>query len=80
MRDKFDSLSRAGSLTAPTLVLIAENDVVIPRANTERLLEKLPQLHEAKILNGTNHGTIVESPEYLPTIKQFLQHLSSQQP
>jgi pimeloyl-ACP methyl ester carboxylesterase len=77
IKSHFDSLLRANRLTMPTLVLIAENDKVVPHENTERLLQKLPAVREVKTLAGTDHGNIVDSPEYLPTIEKFLDGIIS---
>jgi len=73
IRQHFDSISRAEKLTMPTLVLIAENDSVVPYESTQRLLNKLPVSPEVKVLKQTNHGNIVNDPSYLPVISDFLQ-------
>jgi pimeloyl-ACP methyl ester carboxylesterase len=78
IRSHFDSLLRADKLTMPTLVLMAENDTVVPHKNTERLLQKLPAVLEVKTLAGTSHGNIVDSPEYLPTIEKFLDGINTE--
>ncbi len=64
--DRFDSVHHAPAIDAPTLVVAAEDDVVIPRAGTEALVARfragVATLH---IVAGAGHNTISESPGYV---------------
>lgn len=63
--DKFESWRYAAKVTAPTLILMAENDTVIPRTQTERLITHFKVgVVTSKIIAKTDHVTIVESPQY----------------
>jgi pimeloyl-ACP methyl ester carboxylesterase len=73
LQDKFDSRSRAKNVQSPVLVLMAENDGVIPRANSERLVAAFaPGLVSAKTIAGADHDSIVRSATYLAAMHEFL--------
>ena len=64
--DKFESWRYAERITVPTLVVAAEHDEVIPRANTEALYKRFRTGVAAfKVVAGTSHNTISESTEYM---------------
>jgi len=68
--DKFESWRYAPRVVAPTVLLAAENDEVIPRASTERLDASFNQgVATLKIIAGATHNTISESPRYLEILK-----------
>ena len=68
--DKFESWKYAGQVAAPTLLVAAEHDEVIPRASTELLLTRFRAgIAALKVVAGTGHNTISESPEYIPLLK-----------
>jgi uncharacterized protein len=70
MLDKFESWRYAPKITAPTHLIAAQNDEVIPAASTEALYKHLPQsLATLTVIPGVGHNTISESPEYIPAIK-----------
>ena len=68
--DKFESWRYAQQVTAPTLLVAAEHDEVIPRASTEALYKRFRTgIASFKVVAGTSHNTISESPEYMPLLK-----------
>lgn len=68
--DKFESWRFAPRVTAPTLIVAAEHDEVIPRASTELLRSRFKTgLTSLAVLAGTTHNTISNSAEYLQLIK-----------
>ena len=70
MRDKFDSWRYAPSVAAPTLLVEAENDEIVPRQSTEALYARFPAGRATlRVVAGTGHNTIQESPEYLPLLR-----------
>jgi len=70
LRDKFESWKHAAQVVAPTLILAAENDDIIPRKSTETLFEHFQDgVAEFAVIPNTNHNTISESPEYVPLLK-----------
>ncbi len=72
LKDKFDSFAKAAAVRAPTLVLIAERDRVIPLASTQRLLTALPATTAAVTIAGATHDSITDSPEYRQALGTFL--------
>lgn len=69
MLDRYDSSSRAPSVTAPTLVIAAEHDEVIPRASSERLLARFaPGIATLKVIANADHNSVSEQPEYGPIL------------
>ena len=70
MLDKFESWRYAPKITAPTQLIAAQNDEVIPLSSTEALLRRLPQsLASMTIIPGVAHNTISESPLYIPLLR-----------
>jgi hypothetical protein len=68
--DKFESGKYAPKVTAPTLVIAAEHDEVIPRASTEVLCTRFSGgVATLKVVAGTGHNTISESPAYIPLLQ-----------
>jgi len=65
MRDKYDSWRYAGQVTAPTRILVAGDDEVIPRSSSERLRTRFREnLVSYAVLPGAGHNTIQDSPDY----------------
>ena len=56
----------------PTLVVIAENDQVIPRARTDALVSKLGANVKTVLVPGADHNTVAESKVYTEAVGEFL--------
>ena len=70
--DKYDSINRVKDIKAETLVLIAENDDVIPRINAQRLNDKFPSEQlTVKIIADSSHNDIFEKVEYYQYLKDY---------
>ena len=68
--DKFESWRYAQHIAVPTLVVAAEHDEVIPRASTEALYKRFRAgVAFFKVVSGTGHNSISDSPDYLPLLK-----------
>lgn len=68
--DKFESWKYAKLVNAPTLIIMAEHDEVIPRKSTESLLKHFQSgIAFMKVVSGTSHNTISDSPEYTYLLK-----------
>jgi pimeloyl-ACP methyl ester carboxylesterase len=68
--DKFESGKYAPKVIAPTLVIAAEHDEVIPHASTEALYTRFSGgVAAMKVVAGTGHNTISESPAYIPLLQ-----------
>jgi pimeloyl-ACP methyl ester carboxylesterase len=70
MLDKFESWRYAEHVTAPTLIIAAQFDEVIPAPNTKALLPHFrPGLASMKVIAGAGHNSISESADYFPVLK-----------
>jgi hypothetical protein len=70
LRDKFESWRYAPQVRAPTRIIVAEQDEVIPRASTERLRSRFKEgIASYVVVAGVGHNTISESPDYLALLK-----------
>jgi pimeloyl-ACP methyl ester carboxylesterase len=73
IKDRFDSASRAGDITAPTLILAAENDSTVPAQSTKNLKQKFNKHSVTAIrIDDVGHNTIGRSPLYAHHIRDFL--------
>ncbi|WP_092280316.1 alpha/beta hydrolase [Pseudomonas prosekii] len=73
LKDTFDSGQYAAHIRVPTLLIAAEDDEVIPRASTQRLLGHFESgVASLRVINGVGHNSISESPEYLRLINGAL--------
>jgi hypothetical protein len=73
LTDKFDSVSRIQDVSAKTLILIAEQDEMIPRARTDALIAKFPPGQaRVEVIPGATHNSISLHPAYLKLIAAFL--------
>ena len=69
MRDKYESWRYAERVSAPTLILAAQYDEVIPATSTQALLPHFrPGIATMKVIAGTSHNSISESAEYFPML------------
>jgi pimeloyl-ACP methyl ester carboxylesterase len=68
LRDRFESDRHAASVDAPTLLIAADRDEVIPRASTERLLAHFkPGVAALRVVAG-DHNSVSEQPDYGPIL------------
>ncbi len=73
LKHKFDSLSRAAGIDIPVLILIAENDELIPPAHSYQLAKALSSAQvEVKLIKDANHNNIISSPKYSETLQNFV--------
>lgn len=69
MLDRYESWRHAPKVTAPTHVIAAEHDEVIPRASTERLLARFaPGIAKLTVIANADHNSVSEQPEYGPIL------------
>ena len=70
MLDKFESWRYAPKVTAPTQLIAAQYDEVIPFSSTEALYKHFPQaLATLTVIPNVWHNTISESPEYVAALE-----------
>ena len=68
--DKYESGKYAPNVTAPTLIIAAEHDEIVPRANSELLFSRFKSgLASFKVVAGASHNTISESPSYVRVLQ-----------
>lgn len=68
--DKYESWRYAPQITAPTRILAAEHDDVIPRLHTDALLRHFsPGIATLHVIPGTRHNTISADPSYLALLR-----------
>ena len=59
-------------MRAPTLLIAAERDEVIPRAHTDALLSHfLPGVASLVVLPVDGHNAVEGSPRYMPLLREF---------
>jgi len=64
--DKYESWKYAPHVTAPTLIVAAEQDEIVPRASTELLRSRFRNgLATLQIIAGTGHNSISYRAEYM---------------
>jgi len=74
IKDTFDSVGRAPDINAPTLILVAEQDAVVPRENTLNLVRAFtPDKLKVKAFKNAGHNDISHLDEYHAAIKAFMQ-------
>lgn len=70
LRDKYESWRYAPLVTAPTKIIAAGEDEVIPRSSTERLRTRFKSgLASYVVVPGVGHNSISDSPDYLPLLQ-----------
>jgi pimeloyl-ACP methyl ester carboxylesterase len=70
LKDAYESGLYAAKVRAPTLILAAARDEVIPAWSTRRLLSRFaPGIAVFRELEGVGHNTIAESPDYIPALQ-----------
>jgi fermentation-respiration switch protein FrsA (DUF1100 family) len=73
LKDKFASDSRAASIAIPTMIILADADEVIPRANSEALIAAFQKsIPLRRIVPESTHNTILASAAYWQDVGEFL--------
>ena len=72
LRDKFESWKYASQVEAPTLVIAAEHDEVIPASSTKKLFGHFPRgVAEFRLVAGASHNTISDSADYWQLLRSW---------
>lgn len=67
MRDRYESWRYAPRVSAPTLIIAAEHDRVIPKESTQLLYTRFRKgVASMTVLEGAGHNSVSESARYLP--------------
>ncbi|MGO9947890.1 MAG: alpha/beta hydrolase [Steroidobacteraceae bacterium] len=68
--DKFESWRYAPKIAAPTQLIAAQYDEVIPFASTQSLYKYFPEgLATLTVIPMVSHNSISESPDYVPLLR-----------
>ncbi len=66
MRDQYNSAEYAPQVTAPTLIILAANDQVVPAYSTDNLIEQFnPNTVHTAIIENATHYNIQNYTRYL---------------
>ncbi len=72
LQDKYDSVGRVGAITAESLVLLAEQDRVVPRAYSENLIAGFASTKlEVQVIEGASHNSISSYESYFSALDLF---------
>jgi pimeloyl-ACP methyl ester carboxylesterase len=75
MRNRFDNLDRAASLSLPWLLFHSRNDEVIPFSHGQTLAAAAPNVHFVE-LDGSHAGSVVQEEEVaLSALRDFAEPL-----
>ena len=70
LKDKFESWKYAEKISAPTTIITAEFDDVIPLENSKKLLASFPQgIAKLVVVSNTGHNSISTTPEYIHVLR-----------
>lgn len=73
LKDHYDSASRVSQIDAETLVVLAENDRVIPLESSKRLIEKFPEKQVKVVtIKNTGHNDVADTNRYYELLGEFL--------
>lgn len=73
LKDHFDSASRVDKVDARTLVVLAEDDRVIPLKSSERLIAKFSDdLVRTVTIKGASHNDVTDTDLYYELLNKFL--------
>ena len=73
LKDKYDSIGRVKKIQAKTIILMAENDEVIPKKHSMRLINEFPPDQIiVKTISNTGHNDISNKIEYYEHLRSFL--------
>ena len=75
LRDRHQTTDFSSTITAPTLILAAGQDEVIPRQRTLGLYDSLTCTKELVTIETAGHNTICGFNEYFPAVNRFLSGL-----
>ncbi len=75
MRNRFDVAPDAARVKAPTLMLVAGADTLIPPRHAARLAALWAGPKEVHTVDNATHGNIIDNPQYWKYIKTFLDKL-----
>lgn len=79
MRHRFDVAPDAARVKAPTLMLVAGADTLIPPRHAARLAALWTGPKEVHTVDNATHGNIIDNPQYWKLIHAFLDRIIAKQ-
>lgn len=73
IKDKYDSLARAGEIDANTMIIAAGNDRIIDISHARRLAKGFRQDITFHVIEGAGHNDISSFPGYYQALSDFIQ-------
>ncbi|NKQ40980.1 MAG: alpha/beta hydrolase [Sulfurovum sp.] len=72
LTDKYNSIDRVPKIKAKTIILIAQNDTIVPKKYAYSLAKKFPE-HQVEVheIKGSHHNDIADTNEYSQILKRF---------
>ncbi|MBA2528732.1 MAG: alpha/beta hydrolase, partial [Euzebyales bacterium] len=73
LRDRFDSVGRVRSLSAPLLVVVGENDDIVPAQTSRRLYALAAEPKRLVVVPGANHNdrALLDGDELIAAVVAF---------
>jgi fermentation-respiration switch protein FrsA (DUF1100 family) len=74
LRDRYPSIDRIGGLTSPVLVVVGDEDRIVPASNSEELFDAVPGPKRLVVIEGADHNDMAlnAGPELLLAITDWL--------
>jgi hypothetical protein len=73
LRDTFESWRYAPLIKVPTLLIVAQNDEIVPRASSDQLYKGFKSgVAAMQVIPGKGHNDLSDSPQYLQLIGEWL--------
>jgi len=73
LKDRFDSVARIAAIKAPTLVILAEHDNIIPASHSAALIAAFPpEQVQITTIAGADHNSLSLAPAYGNALVGFL--------
>ena len=75
--DRYDNLANIPRVTCPVLVVVPENDRIVPPSHGKRLYEAAPGLKRLRLQPGAGHNDNVEAdfPGYVRELREFVEQV-----
>ncbi|SDJ99525.1 hypothetical protein SAMN04488540_11711 [Ferrimonas sediminum] len=74
MRDRYDAAALAPKISAPSYVIIAGGDEIVPMERTRALMEAMkPSLRWSRVIEGAGHNTLSMFPEYGQALRDAME-------
>lgn len=73
LNDKFDSASRVKDIDSQTLIILAENDVIVPYKRSAELIKTFPSSQvRVEIIKNADHITLSHKDRYYSLLSEFM--------